>query len=409
MVLIALSAVLSLGLAACGGSSDKSTDTAAAKPAAATPTGTPIKVMNWAPEGTPVSAEPDIPATLKVAVADINAKGGINGHPVQLITCNSKLDPNEEQKCARQAVSEKVAAVLSPFGVAGQATYPILEAAKIPAIGPSCCSPQDTTSKVSFPFANSTILGYAAIGVAAPANGCKSVSVVQSDFQAADFTTQLVKNGLKPAGQSVVGVSRVSTPPGDLTATVAASTSKADCVSLAISDNVIKQYAVGLAQSGKKPRLLFAQGVTSQATVDDTGGASSPFEGAIVPGPFPAVSDAAWKPMRDAIAAYAGSTKIDLNNSATQTAWTSMQIFIKAATGITGDVTADKVLAALNATSALDTGGLLPTLDFTKDFAMPGFNRLTNRMVWYQTVKDGKFVDLKQGFSDITPMLTGSG
>ncbi|MFF0043029.1 ABC transporter substrate-binding protein, partial [Streptomyces mirabilis] len=88
--------------AGCGGeASGSSTETSSLK-------GTPVKVMVWNPENTQGSAQPGVRLTAQAYEKWINANGGIKGGPLKVLTCNEKNDPDEAEKCAQQAVSEKV-------------------------------------------------------------------------------------------------------------------------------------------------------------------------------------------------------------------------------------------------------------------------------------------------------------
>jgi len=68
--------------------------------------------MVIAADGTTQYNAPELWAAAKAFAAEQNAQGGIKGHPIQVLACNDKNQPNEATKCARQAISEKVAAMV---------------------------------------------------------------------------------------------------------------------------------------------------------------------------------------------------------------------------------------------------------------------------------------------------------
>src|SRR4051794_18856108 len=70
--------------------------------------GTPIKLGLIAPSGVVSYNLQTSIAAVKAAVADWNAKGGIHGHPIELVYCNDKGDAATSVTCARQLVKEKV-------------------------------------------------------------------------------------------------------------------------------------------------------------------------------------------------------------------------------------------------------------------------------------------------------------
>lgn len=137
---LAAAVLLAATVAACG-SSDSDSDTttgastgagaAAQTTAAAKPEGSPLTLMVSTGVDTPQGSYPGDFAGAQAAALEINARGGVNGHPLEVITCNNENTPAGATRCVRQAVSEKVAAVVGtiPFGAA---VFPTLEKAKVP-------------------------------------------------------------------------------------------------------------------------------------------------------------------------------------------------------------------------------------------------------------------------------------
>src|SRR5436305_1927585 len=72
-------------------------------------------------------------------VADVNARGGLAGHPVQLITADDRGDPSQAVSLARRLVEQD--GVIAFFGLpdptTAQAILAYLETKGVPAIG-SC-------------------------------------------------------------------------------------------------------------------------------------------------------------------------------------------------------------------------------------------------------------------------------
>jgi ABC-type branched-subunit amino acid transport system substrate-binding protein len=133
-------AAAAFAVAGCG-SSDDDTSTASgggstSTAAADAPGGTPIKIGMVAPTGTPAFNENFEIASVKAAVRGFNARGGIDGHPIELVYCNDKGDPNTTASCARQMISEKVSAVVGGALLnGGTVLTPTLQKAGIPQIG----------------------------------------------------------------------------------------------------------------------------------------------------------------------------------------------------------------------------------------------------------------------------------
>jgi branched-chain amino acid transport system substrate-binding protein len=110
----------SLVLSGCGSSDDdasgdKAGDSAAAAPTGAdAPKGSPIKVGNIASLSGSQASSSNQSATVGPAWADwVNANGGINGHPVEVISEDDGGDPAKAQAAAKKLVEDdKVVAIL---------------------------------------------------------------------------------------------------------------------------------------------------------------------------------------------------------------------------------------------------------------------------------------------------------
>jgi ABC-type branched-subunit amino acid transport system substrate-binding protein len=98
-------------------------------------TGSPIKLGIAVPIKATVDFS-DAVAAAKGAARAVNAAGGVNGHPIDIVSCNTGLDPNKEQACARQLVSDKVAATVGSANyTAEKAVDDLMRNAGIPQLG----------------------------------------------------------------------------------------------------------------------------------------------------------------------------------------------------------------------------------------------------------------------------------
>jgi hypothetical protein len=145
-------------------------------------------------------------------------------------------------------------------------------------------------------------------------------------------------------------------------------------------------------QAGVKATIIGDSGLLQASQITQTGGASSPAEGAIITGSFPDGSSPAWKTFKTAIKQYKGTkSDITVDNGADAGSWVTMKIFAQVAKTIKGNITAASFQKALKKSKAVSTGGLTPTLNFTKPFPNPTFKQLYNATSYLQTVKNGKF------------------
>jgi branched-chain amino acid transport system substrate-binding protein len=153
-VAAAAGAVVCLGLAACssGGSSPSSGAAKSGTPAAgssanlAGATGTPIEIGFIDPAAQTEYPIPGDGAEAEAAVYYVNhTLGGIKGHPLKLLDCQTDGTPNTNVNCANKFVAAKVAAVIDGFDLSAGSELPILHSAGIPLVGtvPATASAND--------------------------------------------------------------------------------------------------------------------------------------------------------------------------------------------------------------------------------------------------------------------------
>ena len=119
---------------------------------------------------------------VRIQADDINAKGGINGHKVDVIGCDDQTDPNVAAKCAQQAVSEQVVAILGQFSLVGPAIWPIINAAGIPEIGLIQYGSQEQIAPTAWPIDPAVVMAEgSATGYLAAKKGCKNIADAQAD------------------------------------------------------------------------------------------------------------------------------------------------------------------------------------------------------------------------------------
>ncbi|MCU1454107.1 MAG: lipoprotein [Acidimicrobiales bacterium] len=396
---LGLLAVVALVFAASACSKDSKTKAASsggnttANTNTTLPKGTPIVIYTTAPEDTAVgTSQPGIQESMKAITAYYNGQGGINGHPIDFHFCNDKEDANALTQCAQEAVTAKAAAFISPYANLPN-HLPVLEAAGIPVLDAVALNAK------AFSAPNSYLVAPGALGLAfglgdvASKAGFKKVVVVASQIPATKPVTGSFVSSAKKAG---VDVSKQLSVPPTLTdlSSIVAQVGNADAAFLLLPPPQVLAYLQAAKQSSSTVPLMSTSGLLQQGQIDQTGGASSPAEKGVLSSFFPTGSSPLWADFKKAIDAYSGKKgDIDVDNTAVQGTWVTMKVFTNVAKTVTGDVTAASFTAALQKANAVDTGGLTPTLDFTKPFGSAVFPRVFNRRIYFQLVKDGKFVD----------------
>jgi ABC-type branched-subunit amino acid transport system substrate-binding protein len=399
-----LMSVFALLLAACGSDGSTAADntpTSAGSGSAAT--GEPIKVMTEAPIDTNFTPYPNIRDAAKYYAQWVNEHGGIKGRPLEVIFCDDKNDPNEAGNCARKAVEAKVVANVGSFTIDVSRGIPIYEENKIAWFG-ECCPivAQENTSPISFPMG--FVNGFpTAAAIRMIEDGCKSIATTYGDLPVADVFNEAFVNGWKSAGgKGEVKLVKTPLAPGDYSAEIAKMTTPdIDCLFGNIGEANWPSVITALKSAGKSPRLYGPQGNLDQKVATDF---PKETEGAVVLGVYPDMGDDVWKDYREALDKFGGleSTDIDWNSLGGLGTWAAFVAFTKIVEGIDGDINNETFLAAASAATNVDTGGLVPPLDFTKEWDGGGgqFPRIFNRNIYVSGIKGGKMIPLP----DIDPI-----
>ncbi len=124
---------LSGGLGGLAGASERSRSILSAKPFKK-PKGKPIVIGGGVPvTGSYAGTGLEMHRGQQLAVAKINARGGVLGRPLQLTILNTETQqPTVMRSVFQKFVSDKVAAVFSPFTTYSNVEFPIVADAKVP-------------------------------------------------------------------------------------------------------------------------------------------------------------------------------------------------------------------------------------------------------------------------------------
>lgn len=257
-------AALLLVAGACGDDDDATATTSQDDDAttdegtAPAPMGDPIRLMHivdlTAPPG--VQRWGDNAAGAEAAVTAINAAGGVPdpsggpNRPIEMLECDAAGDPNTAADCARRAVDERVAAVVSSLSSQAEQFLPIVFEAGIPSVGGGAASTTDLTSPLSFPT-NDPIGQLVAQALVTRARGGDSVQILQFDSAAVDGLMQIVEPTIEALGVSVEGITKVPPDATDLSTYAAqAVASDADGVVLILTQNPVTAVLNSMVQLG---------------------------------------------------------------------------------------------------------------------------------------------------------------
>jgi len=394
-VLWNLAIILGLALAACSSSSSSSSSTTAGgTPSGASSgtsgaaTGGDIKVMVIAPFALAVAPAKANYDAVRIQAALQNAKGGINGHKIDVIGCDDQSDPNVGAQCAQKAVREHVTALLGVFTLVSASIWPVINAAGIPEIGLVQYGAGDMVSPNSWPLtapapvANATSMGYLA-----KVKGCKAVADVQANAGPnSDVPVMLDKQATAAAGAQYVGPFLLPVTQGLANAPALARTisSKADCANVADGQNGIILMKAILQQN---PNFKFATG--QLALPGDWGTQMGQQAGALnsIAGLAPDSSTA------PGVVAYLAQMKAqasgDTLSDFAKLAWASWYAFAQVAGTVDGPITAKSLTDALGKASAVDTQGITPTVDFTKTKSIDAITRVSTTQLFVLGATNG--------------------
>jgi branched-chain amino acid transport system substrate-binding protein len=424
---VALVAVFALGAAACGGddddadTADSTTDgteasadettpdatEASTGDTSAAPTGDPIKVMTVTTLNAAGPVYPNIANTANAYATYINARGGIAGRPLEVTVCDEQFDPAIATTCARQAVEEGMVSVVGSFTFFAESIVPVIAESNITWFG-ECCpiTPSELTDPHSFPIGNQPMYAVGAVKRAID-DGCENINAVIIEGADAIFVPPM-ENAITALGKSFGDVIILPATAQDYSAEVAQATTGADCVIGIISETPYITWNTAWTQSGTDARQYGPQGNLNEISA---AGNEEATDGDVIAGMYPDISTEPWTEYRLALeeGGY-DTTELDYNSLGGMGTWAAFVAFTQIAETIDGDITAESFFEAASNTSELDLNGMVPVLDFTKEWTdgLDGYQRLFNRSVVFSTLENGKVVPLTTEFEDVGDLATGN-
>lgn len=228
-------------------------------------TKSPIRVGTINQDTGAAGAFPLLTTADKVAIDFINTElGGIEGHPIELITCNTNFNPDLSQSCAQEMVSAKVPVVIGGIDIWGTGIT-TLEKNGIPYVGGIPVSFEAARSPVSFQFSGGTWGAVLGMGKYAMEElGAKKIAIIYGDFGPITDSARLGKEALERKGASVTLVATAPVNPDMVTALNEAAAAEPDAV-IALT-----------ADSGCKPVMLTAKQIGFEAPLFLTGACIAP-------------------------------------------------------------------------------------------------------------------------------------
>jgi ABC-type branched-subunit amino acid transport system substrate-binding protein len=418
-IALAMLALVGGAVGACGSSSSSSSTTTSATGAAATSsaaststpstasaaTKSPLLVGLETAVGSPVDSHPYTEPAAQAAIRAVNARGGLNGHPVKLVFCNDQANPTTAEGCARTFVSDHVIACVGCHSLSDNLVQPILAAAHIPMIAEQAVSAQTFNgSNMYLPQGGSIIDYEVAIGYAVHREG-GHLGVAYADVPAGQAFEELTAAVVKAAGGGAF-TTKVPVPPttSDYSSLAALATSGGTRQLLMLLDH--SQYEPlmkAILASGGGLNNYYSTELTSQ---NDINGFGPLADHLIVGGSFPPANSPQMAPFVDDMKNYGGPPINDITLENDALPWVALQVLVKITKGM-NTIDGSTIMAALNKAKNIDIGPMLPP--WTPSAPGPtGFSRLSNPAVWLKAYKNDQPVLLFNHAISLSDALAGN-
>lgn len=219
-------------------------------------------------DGTP--SFPGPLAAAKVAVDYINNKlGGIGGHPVELVNCNTGLDPDSNQKCGQQMVNDdSIQVITTQFVLGSDAFWPVLEKAGLVGLEGTPLNTTDLTSPAAIAYSPGpgTVVGMADYAV--KKLSAKSLTVVAEANNGGQAVIDLLKGATQLKG---IDIKSVLAGGADTDLAGALQANPADAYVLVTAAGTCTQVAKALEQIGSKKPVLAVSSCGDDAVRKEVG------------------------------------------------------------------------------------------------------------------------------------------
>ena len=379
-------------VAACGddsGSSSSGASTSSGSAAATTtakPTGTPIRLglvtrplyMPFHPQGA------------QAAIERINASGGVNGHPLELVPCSNDDKAATAATCAQKYVADStVVATVGDVNSYGADTNPPLEQAKIAGVGTSPLGAGDFAAARVFPNNPGGLSLLGAVAFAYDTLKARNIGFASIDTPTAQALPALINaNVLKSRGTQLGSTVAVPTTAADVSSQ-AATLLKSDAVVLAVTADLGTRLIKSLRQQGYTGPVVISETTIDPVTVKNS---LTPTEAEklYAVSYFDKTSDGYKRYLADMSKYYPKVVPGDLSAVASL----GVDTFADVASKLPS-ITRESVYDAMNKLTNYDTQGMTAPLDYTKPGTVLGGKapRLFDPVlqVYADAYKDGEY------------------
>lgn len=302
--------------------------------------------------------------TAQVWARSVNARGGLNGHPVRLIIADDGSDPARNLALAKDMIENQGAIMLmgNLTSLSTPGSEPYLKERGVPAVGGDMVTPLWHESPILFPqgtFINN--IHIAAAKLAAAANHHRFGILYCGEATACTNSYKVLsEGGAKQAGVDLVYSAQISLAQPDFTSEcLQARNNNVEALLVAADGATVARTSRSCAQQGFKPQFL----AVSLAVINDLEkepaleGLSAP----VATFPWIASDTAAAREFTDTMRQYAPDVRLSGSASAV---WTAGKLVEAATRHLSASPKPAEILAALWAMKGETLGGLAPPLTF---------------------------------------------
>lgn len=242
-------------------------------------TATPIRIGTINQDTGAAGAFPELTLADRAAVDFINNElDGVDGRPIQLLTCNTNFNPDLSQKCAQQMVADRVDAVVGGIDVWGTGIRTLANNG-IPYIGGIPVSFDAARSPVSFQFSGGTwgaVLGMAQY--ATEQLRARRVAIIYADFGPIADSARIGQRALQKCGVKAAMVSVAAINADMVQALNTAAQSMPDAIVALTADSGCKPTMLTARQLGLKIPIMYTGACAAPKIISSVNGAA---EGAV--------------------------------------------------------------------------------------------------------------------------------
>jgi len=340
------------------------------------------------------------PAAVKARVKAFNKANELPGYKLAVFECDTGLDPNDTEQCARDAIDKGVVASVGFNGTTGANLLPVLEGGGIPAVGTVPVSPVEVTNPVSFPLTAGIPGAFEALPVAIGNAGATTQSLVLTDLGAATAAGVLfVEDSVKRQGYQLGATVKVPPDQTDFAPIVASATEgDPEGMSVFIIGEAAATFIQQLRQSGYEGKLSSGSPFLTQSLLEALG---SDANGILVPSLLSWQKSKGGKQYLKEMKQYAkGEAVTDLAANYWLSTWVVGEQ-LKAIVKGGGTPDAASLLTAMGELDGFSTQGMTPpittTQGLTVDSPIP-LARLFNASIVMFQIKKGKVVQTSKEF-----------